>query len=104
MKLLGEIRARARYVIGPVLGFSTIFYVGYNFVQGDRGLITYMQVTKQVERARQNLAVVGDVRQSLENRVRLLLPKSLDRDMLDERARIMLGYSHPGEWVILTKD
>ncbi len=37
----------------------------------------------------------------MENRVRLLEPGSLDPDMLEERARLMLNYGHADDIVIL---
>ena len=38
-------------------------------------------------------------RKALESHVKLLRPESLDADMLDEKARQMLGYVRPGEIV-----
>jgi cell division protein FtsB len=40
-------------------------------------------------------------RKALEAHVRLLRPESLDADMLDEKAREMLGYARDGEIVSL---
>jgi len=37
----------------------------------------------------------------LESRTALLRPDNLDRDMLDERARLMLNYSHPDDIIII---
>ena len=42
-------------------------------------------------------------RRGLENRVMLLSPSSLDADMLDERARFLLGYTRPDEYVIISR-
>ena len=38
----------------------------------------------------------------MENRVKLLHPQTLDPDMAEERARIMLGYGYPDEKILLT--
>ena len=40
-------------------------------------------------------------RQDLESRVVKLRPGSLDPDLLEERARYVLGYVHPDETVLL---
>ena len=40
-------------------------------------------------------------RETLERRVRLLNPGSLDADMLEERARLMLNYGHAYDIIIL---
>ena len=102
MRLLAELRARARHVIGPVLGISAIVYVAYHAVQGQRGLIAYWQLTNQVAQARVNLAQIEHTKAVMENRVKLLHPQTLDPDMAEERARIMLGYGYPDEKILLT--
>lgn len=100
MKVLTEIRLRARHVIGPVLGACLIAYIAYHAVQGDRGLIAYWQIKKQVGHAAIVRLDISERRDYLKNKVRLLNPNTLDRDMLEERARFMLGYSRPDEIVI----
>jgi cell division protein FtsB len=103
MRFLAELRARARHAIGPVLGISAIVYVAYHAVQGQRGLIAYWQLANQVVQARVNLAHIADERAVMENRVRLLHPQNLDPDMVEERARIMLGYGYPDERILLNE-
>jgi cell division protein FtsB len=101
MKLVAELRSRARHIVGPIIGSSLIVYIAYNTVEGDRGLIAYWQLTKQVEQAQNIKSSLDDKRHSFENRVKLLNPGSLDADMLEERARFLLGYSRADEWVVL---
>ena len=78
-----------------------IVYLAYHAVQGERGLIAYYQLYQQVGQANTFHASLKASRERLQTRVNLLIPSSLDRDMLDERARFMLGYSHPDEVIIL---
>lgn len=101
MGVIAEIRARAAHVVTPVLGFCVVGYFAYHAVQGDRGLIAWRQLTLRVESARHALADIESERRALEGRVRLLNPSSLDRDMLEERARVMLNYGYAGEIVVL---
>ncbi len=103
MKVLVEIRLRARHVIGPVVGACLIVYIAYHAVQGKRGLIAYWQLTKQVDQAHLVRAELSEKRDHLQNKVRLLNPNTLDRDMLEERTRFMLGYSRADEIVIFRK-
>jgi cell division protein FtsB len=42
-------------------------------------------------------------RRGLERRVAALKPEGLDRDMLDERARVVLGLAHADEVVFLNE-
>lgn len=101
MGLIQEFRARARFVIGPVLGVCAVGYFSFHVVQGDRGLLAWWKIKQRVEIAKQSLAVSQAQRQTMERRVRLLEPGSLDPDMLEERARLMLNYGHVDDIVIL---
>ncbi len=102
MGLISELRSRARYVVGPVLGICTVGYFSYHIIHGERGLYALRALTKQVAEARAVYTETSLKRKVLENRVRLLSPGSLDPDMLEERARIMLDFAYPDETVILT--
>ena len=101
MGLLQEFRDRARFVVGPVLGLCAIGYFAYHGVHGDRGLIAWWKVKQRVVAAKQALVLSRNEREKLEKRVRLLNPGSLDPDMLEERARVMLNYGHTDDLVIL---
>ncbi len=101
MGLLQEFRDRARYVVGPVLGLCAIGYFAYHGVHGDRGLIAWWKVKQRVVAAKEALTQSENEREKLEKRVRLLNPGSLDPDMLEERARLMLNYGHTDDLVIL---
>lgn len=101
MLLLHELRKRARHIAGPVLAISVFGYFTYHSVQGDRGLIAWVQLTQQVEIAQATLEKVSRDRGALEHRARLLRPDNLDPDMLDERARHVLSLTRPDEIIIL---
>ena len=101
MGLIQEFRARARFVIGPVLGVCAVGYFSFHVVQGDRGLLAWWKIKQRVTIAKQSLAVSQAQRQTMERRVSLLEPGSLDPDMLEERARLMLNYGHVDDIVIL---
>lgn len=101
MGLLQEFRARARFVVGPVLGVCAVGYFAYHVVHGDRGLIAWWNLTQRVAAAEAVLAQTRAERETLEHRVHLMEPGSLDPDMLEERARLMLNYGHPDDIVVL---
>ncbi|HJN23727.1 MAG TPA: septum formation initiator family protein [Rhodospirillales bacterium] len=101
MSLLLEFRSRARFVIGPILGFCAIGYFVYHAFHGDRGFFAWRLLHQQVEEARQVYAATHARREVLTHRVKLLSPASLDPDMLEERARDMLNYGFPDDVVIL---
>jgi len=101
MMLLSEIRQRGRHVIGPFLGLTALVYFDYHTVQGERGLLAWWQLNKDVKQAEQTLAALQETKDGLDNRVRLLRPDHLDADMLEERARLMLNMGRDDEIVIL---
>ena len=44
MRLIGEIRHRARHVVGPFLGICAAAYFAYHAIQGDRGLMAWARL------------------------------------------------------------
>jgi len=103
MKILSELRQRARYILAPILWATFVVYIAYHTFQGDRGLIAFWQLHGQVAEAKQIHQVLSANKERLQKQVNLLNPTSLNADMLEERVRIMLGYSKPGETIIIIK-
>ncbi len=101
MMIFGEIRRRARHVVGPFLGLTAVVYFAYHTVQGDRGLLAWWRLNQDVKQAEEALARLQEVRDGLDKRARLLRPDYLDSDMLEERARVMLNMGRDDEIVIL---
>jgi len=100
MTIVREIKARGRYILMPVVGATVLFYFAYHAIQGERGLLTLWQLNQQVSAADAELAVLEAEHDALAHRVSLLRPESLDQDMLDERARRVLGLVGRDELVI----
>jgi len=101
MNLVGEIRRRARHIVGPVMGITLFAYFAYHAVQGDRGLIAWWKLSQQVETAQARFDETLAKRKVFAHRVGLLRPDGLDRDLLEERARLLLGMARPDDVVIL---
>ena len=100
MKVLTELRLRSSHIIGPIIGVCLIVYFLYHAIQGDRGLIAFWQLSKQVTQAENTQSMLTQKRTELQTRVSLLNPNSLNSDMIDERARFILGYTKSDEIVI----
>src|SRR3954447_4145987 len=101
MVLAAEIRKRARYVAGPILGISLAAYFAYHLVEGERGLIAWHRLSQQLKEARATQGAVRAERDALDRRVGLLRPEHLDRDMIDEKARETLNLAAPNDIVII---
>jgi cell division protein FtsB len=103
MSLAFEVRRRARFAIVPLLCTGVLAYFGYHAVQGDRGMNAWLSLSQQIDRTQNQLALNRAELDRLEKRVTLLRANGLSRDMLDERARDVLGIAHPDDVVILGK-
>ncbi|RJF87411.1 septum formation initiator family protein [Oleomonas cavernae] len=101
MTLANELRRRTRQAIVPVVAICVTGYFGYHLVQGDYGLVSWLRLSHEIEETKAQLAQVSEQREALERRVSLLRPESLDRDMIEERARVTLGFAHENDVVIL---
>ena len=96
-----EIKRRAGQIIGPVAGITMVVYFAYHSIQGERGFIVMGKLERQVVELDAELSALREKRIKIENRVALLRPDSLDPDMLEERARIVLGYTQGNEIILL---
>ncbi len=104
MSLILELRRRGRQVIGPTFGALMVGYFLFHAVQGDRGILAWAALKQEVAEAGQTLEALAAARGEMETRVGLLRSDSLDRDLLDERARIVSGLVHSSEIVIYDRD
>lgn len=96
-----ELRKRVKQIMGSTLAFAVVGYFIYHVVQGDRGLLAMLRFLKSIEESREVLIKIEAEQNELANRVRLLKPESLNRDMLDEQIRRQLGFIQSDEIVIL---
>ncbi len=102
MRVRRTIAKLGRAVMGPFLAITLIVYFGLNLVQGDHGLLAWVQRSRQVHSAETTLAATDDELAHLRHRADLLKGNHLDRDLLDERARAALNVIGPDEIVIFT--
>ena len=103
MSAMPDLIRRLRQCILPLSCIAIIGYISYHAVQGDRGLAAWRQLSQQIDRASGELLRTRTARVELEHRVSLLRLDGLDRDMLDERSRIILGLAHQEELIFLTR-
>ena len=87
---------------GPLMVAVLLAYFGFHAIQGDRGILTWLQLDHQIRRAALALEKSRAEETVLERRVVLLRRDNLDLDMLDERARAVLNLAAHGEIVIFT--
>ena len=93
------LNALALYTIAALV----IGYFGINAYSGNRGLRAKQDLDQQIAELSAELDVLKGERAAWERRIVLLKPESIDPDMLDERARILLNYADPSELTLRLK-
>jgi cell division protein FtsB len=87
-----ELSRRLRAMLPQIFGAAICAYFVYHAVQGDRGLLAWLQLSRELAESETTLAALSGERATIEHRVSLLRGDSLDPDMLEEQARIMLNF------------
>lgn len=103
MIVLREIRKRCSAVVWPVLGFAVTLYFFYSLIEGNRGLLAWVHTRQEIAATKVALAVTHKEEAALQRKDYELTPSHLDRDLLDERVRAVLGFIRPDEIVIPEK-
>lgn len=85
----------------PLLWMLVAFYMGYHVFHGERGLYALMRDRHELVQLKSELETTKAEREKMELRVSHLRDRSLDRDLLDEQMRRMMGVMHKGEIVVL---
>lgn len=93
-------RKRAIDVGFAILIAGAVAYFGMRTVQGESGFFAKLAIETEERRLNAELEALRSERASLENVTRRLSDGYLDLDLLDERARDVLGYARTDEVVI----
>ncbi len=103
---------RLRHIFSKINSSSGVFltlvvvfiYFSFYAIKGDRGLIKYMNLNKEVRQARQINKEYALEKETWNDKVKRLSSESLDLDTLDEQARLVLNLVDPKEFIILDSD
>ena len=101
MGIVRELKVRAGQIAGPVIGMTVVVYFAYHAVQGDRGLLALGTLRGEVNTLQAEVLDVRNARFGLEKNVHMLRPETVDPDLLEERARLLLGFGKPDEWIVI---
>ena len=100
------VRKRARKILIPLVLYAisagVVGYFVHHAHTGARGLEAKRQYKIQAFAMNQELEAVKTERAEWERRIALLRSDQIDRDLLEERARITLGRVHRNDLVIMT--
>ena len=99
-RLRSILTALGLYVMAALL----IGYFGVNAFSGDRGLTAQQDIEQQITSLSAELTHLQVERGQWERRLGLLKSNRIDPDMLDERARALLDYTHPNDLTLMVAE
>ncbi|ACG78156.1 septum formation initiator [Phenylobacterium zucineum HLK1] len=95
--------ARLRPYLSTAALALLIFYFAFHAFTGEGGLLRSNQRGETLLAKQRELSQVRAKREDLEARAQLLRDQSLSADLLEERARSLLGFADPRDYVIRMK-
>lgn len=100
MKLFREIRLQIRRFFAPVLILLMYIYVIYHTFSGERGIMAWYHLNKQVGQLELENLALSEQERSLDRKVKRLSGETIDHDYIDEQIRRNLPMAHPNEQII----
>lgn len=102
------IRTRLRAILFPILLYalsgSIAGYFVWTAVNGQRGLKTRLEYRRKMADLQSELNGLESERQGWERRIALIQSAAVDRDLLDEEARSILGRVSDRDLVVFLND
>ena len=77
-----------------------IFYFGLHALTGERGVLAQSEREATLASKTAELTRIRAVRKDLEARAYLLKDEHISADLLEERARTLLGFTDPRDYVV----
>ena len=96
-------RARLASIVTPTayLGLIALIIVfAHSALQSDNGLAAFREAGSEERRLKAELDVLVARREKMANKVKRLSDAYLDLDLLDERARAVLGLARTDEMIV----
>lgn len=85
----------------PAILLGLAYYLGSSMLSGENGYYARKDVTAELDAKKSELDRLVVTRQALDKKVSLMAPDHLDRDLLDEQARSVLGLAGDKEIVVI---
>jgi cell division protein FtsB len=96
-----RLRAFTRFLLLHLGGLAIIAYFGFHAFNGNFGITAQRQYEARKIALQADLTRLKAEREALEVRVALMRTEALDPDLLDEKARRILGLTHQNDVVVL---
>ncbi len=97
LDIMGKLK---NYWLILISGFLVVYF-GFHSFCGERNIYRYFSLKKEIALAQKEADLYAKQKQALQRKVQHLSDTSLDTDLLDERARIVLNMAADDEFIIL---
>jgi cell division protein FtsB len=87
------------YLPTAILAFL-VFYFGMHALTGERGVLAQSEREATLASKTAELNRIRAIRKDMEARAYLLSDEHISADLLEERARSLLGYTDPRDYVV----
>lgn len=94
-------KSYVRPLVVPLIALTFSGYFAWHGWHGSFGIEARRQLAVEADRLDRELAEVKKERAAIEHRVSLLRSSSLESDMLEERAREILGFANAKEIAVV---
>lgn len=84
-----------------LMGIVLTFYFCYHLLQGERSYFRLLSLNQSIQALEKERLALHDAQEKLDLRVGMLRAGSVNKDLLEERVRFVLGYRHPDEMDVL---
>lgn len=84
-----------------VIGLCLSFYFCYHLAFGQRGYFRLITLENRLANIEAEYQELHTKRAEIEKKVIMMRPGSIDRDLLEERVRHVLGYHHKNDYILL---
>ncbi|MEM7679628.1 MAG: septum formation initiator family protein [Pseudomonadota bacterium] len=85
-----------------LIGVALCIYFAYHIVYGERSITKWLMLSHKIETVSNMHDNLKDERTMLEKKVVMMRPGSINKDLLEERVRVVLGYKDTDEHIILS--
>mgnify|MGYP000389177678 CR=1 FL=1 len=101
MRKLEHISQRLKDLVPIVAILVGMAYFGYHLLHGNNGLMALEDLDQEYQVLKEKADKTAEKRLALEIKVSGMRPDNIDPDLMDERARKILGFSKRDEVIIL---
>lgn len=102
MNKLLSYNAALRDNLLPLIGICLCFYFSYHAVLGQRSLVRLLALEQKIETMSLEKDSLTQERATLQQKVEMMRPGHVDRDLLEERVRVTLGYRASDEYSVIS--